>query len=174
MLLFPLAAAQSCHDANFESQEPTASLYAASPFLHGYRDGYQQGFHDADMKQQFGHMNSERIDHGKKTAYKREFGDKRSYVTGFTAGFDRGVSDLNAVNNFRIFEILRSAEERLSTSPLRNAEFNAGVMQGYTRAVGPISKDLQDCTRKSSIGFCSGMEFGTQLAKIDETLQVPR
>jgi hypothetical protein len=181
LVAFPTCVeAQSCHDSKLEAKEPTASLYAASPFLHGYRDGYQQGFHDADMEQQFGRREiaPTESEHFKKVAYRTEFGDRNSFVSGYRAGYQRGAADLLGGESFRVFDMFRQAESGSTTTVNHSVDFNAGVVEGYSspRTRGAAASDLTpDCGEKvKSNGYCSGVVIGQALAAAERATPTAR
>jgi hypothetical protein len=165
------AGAQSIHDSKLEAQEPTAALYAASPFLHGYRDGYQQGFHDADLEQQFGRAANDATQspHYRRVAYKSEFRDRDTYVTGYRAGFERGFADLAAGESFRVFDTLKAVAADGKFSATKSFDFNVGVDDGYmqARGRGTRAKRMPDCGEKKTSGYCSGVAMGAELAKAE-------
>src|SRR5947209_14476702 len=124
--------AQSVHNDKYETKEPTAALYQA-PFLHGYRDGYHQGFHDADMEMQFAHAASgpREAPHYRKVDYKSEFGDRKTYVSGYRAGFERCYQDLSSGKEFRAFAFLKEASGGVN-KPIRTGRmFYEGVAQCF-------------------------------------------
>ena len=152
--------AQSVHDNKYETKEPTAALYQASPFLHGYRDGYQQGFHDADMEMQFAHAASgpREAPHYRKVDYRSEFGDRKTYVTGYRAGFERGYQDLSSGKEFRAFALLKKASGG-ETKPLpKGRMFNDGVAQGF-------GGNKKGCESGAQTEYCDGVNVGMSLAK---------
>ncbi|MBV9669997.1 MAG: hypothetical protein JOZ43_03485 [Acidobacteriales bacterium] len=153
------AIAQNCHDDGLEKQEPAAKLYAASPFLHGYRDGYQQGFHDVDVEMQFAHpLTSWRAEkHFKKVEWRSEFGDKRSYVNGYRAGYERGYRDMLADSDMRVIRMMQQISPESGPAGIDLAAFNAGVVNGYADAGRSCSETSGD--------FCSGLHVGELLAK---------
>jgi hypothetical protein len=175
----------SCHDATLEAAEPAAQLYIASPFVHGYRDGYQQGFHDVDVALQFAHSitTPESLKDYKKIEYRPEFGDKDSYQLGYRSGFLRGFADMRGGRDFRLFDIFDAAQslEPTGTAVTTPAQFDAGVKSGY--AAKREQTQLQKT--KSSAGstkhcpstadaFCVGMRFGIALASSEEIQNAKR
>lgn len=181
---------RTCHDKQLESAEPAAQLYALSPFVHGYRDGYQRGFHDADVDAQFAHPVSkgENMHDYREVHYRSEFGDRNSYVTGYRAGFLRGLGDMQSGLSFRLFSILDMTKRKampqtsISTAPA----FHKGVRQGYlssSRGAPKLQEEskqnetARSCsagtTTGSNASFCAGIRLGEALASAEQ-LQPPQ
>lgn len=166
---------KSCHDANLEAAEPAARVYSASPFVHGYRDGYQHGFHDADIDLQFAHEPTAvmKMEDYRNVRFKPEFGDRESYVPGYRAGFVRGVADMRAGRDFQLFATLQEAmlqpRSAIIFDPKHDPKrFDAGVKQGYAQRL-----PNENCSRnkeESAGPFCAGINFGAVMAEA-ETVQ---
>jgi hypothetical protein len=166
---------KSCHDAQLESAEPAARIYAVSPFVHGYRDGYQQGFHDTDISLQFAHEPSpaESMRNYRDVHYRSEFGEKESYVSGYRAGFRRGVADMLEGRDLRVFSMLAIATERglaqSATFTLKPSAFDNGVRQGYLQEASPTGRRAgsAECAKDASGAFCAGVRFGEAFASAE-------
>jgi hypothetical protein len=170
------------HDSRLENTEPTARLYQISPFVHGYRDGYQQGFHDADVDQHFARqpLPPEKAKDYRDVMYRPEMGDRKSYVEGFRAGFVRGYHDLQAGRSLRIFELLIRARKESKVELVASPElFNAGVIEGYQKThsgEGQIPKPVsfpESCNSRPTDPYCIGLAFGRELAKAEVTPAEP-
>jgi hypothetical protein len=185
LLLLATTVSRSCaerpaHDAQHESHEPCATLYYRSPFVHGYRDGYQQGFHDADISMQFAHEITNPMEtrsyHDVK--FRNEFGDRKSFEQGFRAGYVLGFNDMKAARTFRVFDILKPAltltlaNQKELTRP---EQFNRGVAHGYDTArkgVPAFQRSSMDplvgvtCTA-ANVSFCTGIRVGAAIVSAE-------
>jgi hypothetical protein len=166
---------KTCHDAQLEAAEPAAKIYAVSPFVHGYRDGYQQGFHETDISLQFAHEPgpAESMRGYRDVHYRPEFGEKESYVSGYRAGFRRGATDMLDGRDLRVFSMLATAMERglvhSAEFAMRPAEFDRGVRQGYLQEASPAGSRAGSapCTNDASGAFCTGVRFGEAFASAE-------
>ncbi|MEO8726522.1 MAG: hypothetical protein ABI383_10410, partial [Acidobacteriaceae bacterium] len=158
----------NCHNAKLEASEPAARIYAASPFVHGYRDGYQQGFHDADIDSQFAHpvIAVEKMEDYRKVRFKPEFGEKQSYVPGYRAGFAQGSEDMRTGRDFQLFSTLREAMAMWGTGSavIRDQKrFDEGVKEGYK-----LRLSQEKCDKGGEgleVSYCAGSSFGAKLAR---------
>src|SRR5579872_6518457 len=116
---------------------PMGALCANSAFAHGYRHGYDQGFHLGDLNLQmgrdpasFGKLRANRP----ATEYRDFFGSKQLFEMGYEAGLRGGYSDAVAGFEYRGRERIEAAALGLSTDVLpasRRPHFDEGFASGY-------------------------------------------
>ncbi len=111
------------------------NLCSRSAFVHGYLHGYEEGFYQGDLDLQIGRggdVSNKRIKAG--SGYRREFGDKKFFETGYRNGYNVGYADgisgrvFRAVNAIVEAGGLETTKNTLLT-PSRN--FDAAFSTGY-------------------------------------------
>src|SRR5438270_5139399 len=96
----------------------TGALLSDSAFAHGYRHGYDEGFHVGDLDIHMGR--SARIGTELKESrparreYNNVFGSKDLFVEGYQAGFHSGYSDAMVGFEYRAGKRTREAAEGLT------------------------------------------------------------
>jgi hypothetical protein len=155
----------------------TGALLADSAFAHGYRHGYDEGFHIADLDIHMGR--SARSVAALKEArqagrdYNNAFGSKELFDEGYQAGFHTGYSDAIAGFEYRAVKRTREAAEGLTILPPSRREFfDKGFAGGYKSAQthdAPVSGVTsayleQYCdktlSRSHPLEYCSGFSRG--------------
>lgn len=129
-----IAVAQG-HDQHV-TQDPAQKLFAASPFAHGYMHGYEMGYHCGDLDLQLAHgtqeMKNEKHykDAGKQ--YRKEFGDKDSFVQGYQAGFRIGYADGYQGIDFHAVQNLRQLSQDMPEfDPHASPILDQALLKGY-------------------------------------------
>jgi hypothetical protein len=158
----------------------TGALLADSAFAHGYRHGYDEGFHAGDLDIHMGR--SDRVSAGLKESrpaardYNNAFGSKQMFDEGYQAGFRGGYSDAMAGFEYRASKRTREAAEGLAIlPPSRRKFFDEGFAGGYKSAQthdAPVSGVTsayveQYCdktlSRSHPLEYCSGFSRGYML-----------
>jgi hypothetical protein len=153
------------------------ALLADSAFAHGYRHGYDEGFHVGDLDIHMGR--SAQVSAGLKESrqsardYNGAFGSKKLFDEGYQAGFHSGYSDAMAGFEYRAGKRTREAAEGLTVLPPSQRKlFDEGFAGGYKSAQAhdaPISGVTsayveQYCdktlSRSHSLEYCSGFSRG--------------
>ncbi len=131
LLLGISAAAQ--HDAHFLAAR-TSAIAHHSAFAHGYLHGYEDGFSAGDLDLQMAHppIIAERLKADEKASgYRREFGEKRFWETGFRQGFHVGYADAVGGRSFRAVDEVQRLGEPAGTKAVPSAAYDAGMQRGY-------------------------------------------
>jgi hypothetical protein len=154
----------------------SGALLADSAFAHGYRHGYDEGFHMGDLdihmgrSARFGAALKESRQAGRD--YNNAFGSKELFGEGYQAGFHCGYSDALAGFEYRAGKRTREAAEGLTILPPSRREFfDEGFAGGYKSAqtheapVGVTSAYLQQycdktLSRSHPLEYCSGFSRG--------------
>jgi hypothetical protein len=136
----------------------SAKLYAASAFAHGYRHGYEEGYHAADSELQLSRftladMQVSSVPNAK--GYKKEFGSKNRFVSGFNAGYRAGYTDSAASVQFHI------PEDAVNSLASSDKDFDAGVEAGAT--------GKNECNTRMTHAFCAGIRAGKALSNPSRT-----
>jgi len=122
--------------------QPNASgaLLMDSAFAHGYRHGYDEGFHTGDLDIQMGRPAQVNAKPSRTRRQDREFnpafGSKHSFQQGYAAGFNAGYSDAMAGLDYRASERVRTAAAGLNEAlpQSRRQYFDQGFIAGYASA----------------------------------------
>jgi|GraSoiStandDraft_43_1057313.scaffolds.fasta_scaffold21641_2 hypothetical protein len=168
---WPVAAERHLQDGS------TAALLSDSAFAHGYRHGYDEGFHLGDLDIHMGRP--ARVATGFKAyrqagrEYNNAFGSKELFDQGYQAGVHSGYSDAMAGFEYRASRRTREAAEGLSVlPPSRRKFFDEGFAGGYKSAqthdapaTGITSAYLEQYCEKTAahshpLEYCSGFSRG--------------
>lgn len=149
------------------AKDPGKNFYHASPFGHGFRHGYEEGFHMADMDIHVGRndrFNGDTPAPERVEGYHREFGDKESFRKGFKEGFASGYSEAMAGKSFSALYFFGS--ELGASDAATAASFDAGVKDGYFITRGNKNAGGSCPTKNSAApGYCAGFDTGARLAR---------
>lgn len=119
-------------DAHFQTPRlaPTAHR---STFIHGYLHGYEEGFHEADFDLHMGRIARSDYTHiHVPNGYKKQFGPKRIFESGFGEGFRVGYTDGAAGRSFRAIGNVESAISSENAEDVRQSgPYDEGVRLGY-------------------------------------------
>lgn len=159
--------------------QPTSigALFLDSAFAHGYRHGYDQGFHLADLDIHMGRTAQQMTKHDFRQAgheYNNSFGNKARFQQGYEAGLTAGYADGFAGREYKASERAKLAASGLADAlpPSRREYFDEGFAGGYasahTESVPPTGMTLgyveQYCQDKLLGGhpaeYCSGFSRG--------------
>ena len=104
-----------------------------SAFIHGYLHGYEEGFHEADFDLHMGRIARGDYTHARApNGYKKQFGPKRIYESGFGEGFRVGYADAAAGRSFRAVGNVESAITAENAEDIRQSgAYDEGVRIGY-------------------------------------------
>jgi hypothetical protein len=176
-----------CQDQHL-LHDPAGHLYSSSSFAHGYVHGYEQGFHFGDLDLQLSHAPQEvKKNSAYKSAdkqFKKEYGDKRTFVEGYQSGFRTGYADAFDGSEFRAVQNLRElAHELPQVDPHATPILDLAISDGYLDGVrsglndGRISADYRpdgsDCElalrfkEPPAKFFCSVYSLGYRLGYSD-------
>jgi hypothetical protein len=158
---------------------PAGSLYADSAFAHGYRHGYEEGFHAADLDIHMGRepaLNLSRSESKQAVhQYRSFFGSKQLFEQGFDAGFHSGYSDAMSGGEYHLNQRVHTAAAGLSSDvlpPTRRAHFDEGFAAGYASSQSPkapgdgiTTEYVEQYCRTTASGpyaldYCSGFARG--------------
>lgn len=121
--------------------QPTSigALFMDSAFAHGFRHGYDQGFHDADLDIHMGrpaHPITKRDFRQAGREYNNSFGNKARFQQGYEAGLSAGYADAFPGGEYQASERARLAASGLSDAlpPSRREYFDEGFAGGYASA----------------------------------------
>ena len=159
--------------------QPTSvgALFLDSAFAHGYRHGYDQGFHLADLDVHMGRSAQQITKHDFRQAgheYNNSFGSKARFQRGYEAGLTAGYADGFAGREYQASERAKLASFGLADAlpPSRREYFDEGFADGYasahTETVPPTGMTLdyleQYCQDKllgsHPAEYCSGFSRG--------------
>src|SRR5438270_9733174 len=101
LLLSATAIAAAQNDFHL-SKDPNRQIYLNSAFAHGHRHGYEEGFHTGDEDYQLRKPAALEQKLPKNKGYRKEFGDKASYLQGYETGFRAGYADSYSGRAFRL------------------------------------------------------------------------
>ena len=156
------------------TQDPAQRLFRLSPFAHGYIHGYESGFAlgDQDVQMGRGDQHIERTGEFKDAdrGYRREFGDRESFRSGFRDGLVVGYHDAISGGEFRAFAELRRLATGLESSLVGNAvdqTYDGGFLAGYTAARQGQLDDCRSPNTAAKAHFCSGYLDGYDLGHSD-------
>ncbi len=161
-----ILAAQEHHLGN----DSASTLFAESPFAHGYIHGYEEGFHFGDLDLQLGRdpRDPALIAEYKHDGFQSRFGSKNSYKAGYKDGFRAGYSDATHELPFRAIVNLRRASEGLKTKGLVQL-FDTGFREGYDHGRRKGGEDGRAAASANPINppclglsddYCSGFARG--------------
>lgn len=155
------------------------ALYANSAFAHGYRHGYDEGFHIGDFALQLGGdvnlILSPKEYKQAPRAYRGDFGSKESFDQGYEAGFRSGYGDAITGEEYCLSRRMSTAAAGLTLEilpPNRRAHFDEGVAGGFASSQtssapkrGMTSEYIEQYCRKTAAGmyaleYCSGFSRG--------------
>jgi hypothetical protein len=158
---------------------PLGSLCANSAFAHGYRHGYDQGFHVGDLDLQLGREARVIVTSKEYRQLAREyrsiFGSRELFEKGYQAGFRSGYADAITGAEYRVRERTNTASAGLNPDllpPNRRAHFDEGFASGYESAQtqgapsqGMTADYVEQYCRKTASGvyaleYCSGFSRG--------------
>jgi flagellar biosynthesis/type III secretory pathway protein FliH len=190
LVLFAVSAAVSTGFAQSDDHlvlDQAKSLYAQSVFAHGYRHGYEEGFHIGDQDLQMGRRVRicEKISEYKqgRTHFRATFGDKSAFERGYKQGFSRGYEDafsgreFQAVKSGRIVAL--GLDQGIQNTGQSHA-FDTGFASGYDLAMknalhnvgGDLEYLTQHCEKtadpklKDRETYCQGYARGLVFAAV--------
>jgi len=104
-----------------------------STFIHGYLHGYEEGFHEADFDLHMGRIARGDYTHQRTpSGYKKQFGPKRVFESGFGEGFRVGYADAAAGRSFRAVGNVETATASQDAQDVRQSgTYDEGVRLGY-------------------------------------------
>ena len=159
--------------------QPTSigALFLDSAFAHGYRHGYDEGFHAADLDIHMGrpaHTMTKRDLRQAGHEYNNSFGSRARFQQGYEAGLSDGYGDGFAGNEYQVSERAKLAALGLSDAlpPSRRQYFDEGFAGGYASAYvetvpskGMTLEYLEQYCREKLLGshppeYCSGFSRG--------------
>ena len=166
--------------------QPTSmgALFLDSAFAHGYRHGYDQGFHLADLDVHMGRLAQQLTKRESRQAsreFNSSFGNKSRFEQGYQAGLSAGYDDGFAGREYQASERAKLAASGLADAlpPSRRQYFDEGFAGGYAsaRAQSVLSKAMsldyleQYCQEKLldthppeyCSGFSRGFIFGSSI-----------
>lgn len=159
--------------------QPTSvgALFLDSAFAHGYRHGYEQGFHLADLDIHMGRRAQQMTKHNFRQAgheYNNSFGNKARFQQGYEAGLSVGYADGFAGREYQASERIKLAASGLEDAlpPGRREYFDEGFAGGYASAhservpaTGMTLDYLEQYCQEKLLGshpaeYCSGFSRG--------------
>jgi hypothetical protein len=159
--------------------QPTSigALFLDSAFAHGYRHGYDEGFHLADLDIHMGRAVQQMTKHELRQAgheYNNSFGSKARFQQGYEAGLSAGYADGFAGDQYQASERAKLAASGLADAlpPSRREYFDEGFAGGYAsahvqsvRAKGMTIDYLEQYCQDKLLGshppeYCSGFGRG--------------
>jgi len=159
--------------------QPTSvgALFLDSAFAHGYRHGYDQGFHAADIDIHMGRLAqaiTKRDLRLSRREYNSSFGNRTHFEQGYQAGFFAGYDDAFAGRDYRASERAKFAASGLldALPPSRRQYFDDGFASGYASAhVKSVASEgmtldyVEQYCREKLLGshpaeYCSGFSRG--------------
>lgn len=179
-MLAVIAPCQSSQDYHL-TQDPDHSIYQDSPFAHGHRHGYEEGFHAGDEDYQLRREASSEHKLPKDKGYQLSFGDKKSYTLGFESGFRAGYADSYSGHAFRrsllVFSGLAASDPKTGTHAVAY-EFDQGLTDGYRQGLtnadniadqpGIAESAAWRCRQGTRPGrYCDGFGAGYVLGRLD-------
>jgi len=159
------------------SQDSNRQVYLNSAFAHGHRHGYEEGFHAGDEDYQLRRPASLQQKLPKERGYRKEFGNRNSYMQGFETGFRAGYADSYSGHAFRLVHPLGQDPPSLDKAEVSG--FDQGIAAGY-RAGFTNSDSIADepgiaesatwrCRQEQHAdNFCSGFGPGYVLGRADK------
>lgn len=160
---------------------PSGALCANSAFAHGYRHGYDQGFHVGDLDVHMGReativIKAREYQQGGRE-YNNAFGSKQLFQEGYQAGFRGGYIDAITGLEYRVSDRTRIAASGMVDvlPPGRRIYFDQGFAGGYRSALAHnaptenVNAEYveQYCQKTASgshpLEYCSGFSRGYML-----------
>lgn len=180
ILLTLVAAAPASLAQSFDVHiisDPASSLYQRSSFAHGYRHGYEEGFHAADQDFHMGRdaqllacseKKIEQTSSPKVRGYKKEFGDKANFSSGYEHGYIAGYTDSYNGRKFRALDLHLEALKAAPIVAASASEFDQGLGDGYRTFSfhSPAASAEEKCPSESS-NYCDGFRRGVLFGKAD-------
>ncbi len=121
--------------------QPTSvgALFLDSAFAHGYRHGYDQGFHLADLDVHMGRSSQQMTKRQFRQAsreFNKSFGSKNLFEQGYQVGLSAGYQDSFAGREYQASERAKLAASGLEDAlpPSRRQYFDDGFAGGYASA----------------------------------------
>jgi hypothetical protein len=174
-------------------QDSARNVYGISAFAHGHRHGYEEGFHAGDEDYHLRHVPNPTGKQSKLNGYKREYGDKKTYMHGFSIGFQAGYADSYSGQPFRSsreiaeFEIdvphpLDPRTEKVINNyfpRIQSLTFDQGAQEGYkdgfssseattyAPGLGELAGTRCEAEHQNQPAFCAGYSIGFLLGKDD-------
>jgi hypothetical protein len=167
----------------------SAAVLSHSCFAHGYRHGYEEGFHLGNTDVTLGTQPRVKLKdvHGLKLGYSSQFGPRHVFQEGFQAGLNAGYRDgysgraFRAVDSLRLIAVsLESLPSQAPKSPSFDEGFTSGYHQGLDRGISDHSFTAQvnfhyvSCSHpapeRDSSGqesYCEGYRRGFALGHAD-------
>jgi hypothetical protein len=133
LALSPALLAAQDLDPHFEAPR-IAPVAHRSAFLHGYLHGYEEGFHQGDFDLQMGRFeHGDYVANGSPKGYRRDFGPKQMYKSGFHEGFAVGYSDAAAGRSFRAIQNVIAATSTAAADEVKveTSGYDGGMRLGY-------------------------------------------
>ena len=164
--------------------ETLGVLYANSAFAHGYRHGYEDGFHFGDFDLHMGHNSrilAKSKEYQPRRYYRESFGRRQLFEQGYDFGLRNGYADAASGGDFRATDRTKTAGIGLTDvlPQSRRAQFDDGFAAGYRSAhsqhapVAHVSPEYveQYCRRtfasSQSLEYCSGFGHGYVFGAFD-------
>ena len=119
------------------TESGSAAVLSHSAFAHGYRHGYEEGYHVGNVDASVGSIQRRKLKdmHGLKLGYSSQFGPRKLFEQGFTAGLKAGYGDGYSGRLFRVVDTLRLVSSSLEDSQSANhpsfIHFDEGFLSGY-------------------------------------------
>jgi hypothetical protein len=159
-LLSATAASSDKRDDYHLTDDGARSVYAQSPFAHGYRHGYEEGFHDADLEFHMGrHARALKTKDVPRTiGYEKTFGSKDRFRRGYEPGYLAGYADSHAGREFHTLAATDIATDH-------GKAFDEGFGSGFLGRYDSHSVNTE-CTNPKP-GFCEGFRLGLALASVE-------
>lgn len=158
-------------EGNERHLQPTSvgALLVDSAFAHGYRHGYDQGFHLGDLDVHMGRSAQPKAKLDLRKAaheYHNSFGSKARFQQGYEAGISAGYDDAFSGQEYQVSERAKLAASGLSDAlpPSRRPYFDDGFAGGYESAQGR-SFSSNGMTLDYVQQYCQEKLFGTHPAE---------
>ncbi len=134
--LLSICLAASAQPDEHMTADPAGDLFRQSAWAHGYLHGYVLGFHYGDIDVQLSHPPTEikQIHQFKNCGgnFKKEFGDRKSYLQGCQAGFRVGYEEAYQGQEFQALRNLRDLSRDIPrVSPKEYEVIDLAIQKGY-------------------------------------------
>jgi hypothetical protein len=133
LTLAAIASAQKAPDPHYFAHR-TRAIAQRSAFVHGYLHGYEEGFHLADLDIHMGRgvRDISKCKEAREAAgYRREFGLKHVFESGYRQGVRVGYADGIAGRAFRAVDELEAIGTVAPEAARPDATFDQGFSAGY-------------------------------------------